>query len=470
MKLDEKTQKQERYTISKLGNLEELDRFASDTAAWITLYYKEQIESIDTSQKIKGSSIFSEMIKSMKDIAIKVRPERNEEIPVIIVAEYIVAWIIDALKSGKINPSESLHEELWFCVAKKNCIDVRKKDTLTDSIGSSVGRVKIALKRLNDNGKQIEVQLRHFIGCVSLVGNDGTIYQYKVEKKDESFYYMKDLDIFGYAYTEPFSKDSSTLQSIVESRQLIPAFRSIDGEILTRFDDIIQMLHYYQNSNAVGQSSATSETAFQVAKVLHEQKLFIDPTTLKNELEKSRHDIEYSINILVEDFEQKSKYYKTSIDTLYEEYATEAEKSRETMKIHAEILYKQYSEKLNQQLQDRQAHFDIYISQCMKQLTQEIQDTFSQMMQIVQAAKSESSQALKSSERSEKQTAKAIETATKLIEVTEKQRQKLHETTEKCQSDVEQAILEQKQVYEKDMAEVHVIFNNNVEYAKQAIE
>jgi hypothetical protein len=100
-KLDERQQKKEYYNISTFGNIEELGRIASDTASLLTLYYKEQIEFIDTSRKISGSNIFNEKCHWIKDGFIDFRPEEKEEMAVVLVAEYITAWIIGALKGGE---------------------------------------------------------------------------------------------------------------------------------------------------------------------------------------------------------------------------------------------------------------------------------------------------------------------------------------------------------------------------------
>lgn len=105
-KLDEKQQKREWYNISTLGNIEELRRVASKTAGLVTLYYNEQIQSIDGSQKIKGSNIFNDQVHWLKQIY-NVLPENAERMIVVMVAEYVTAWIVDSLKVGtEIIPTE----------------------------------------------------------------------------------------------------------------------------------------------------------------------------------------------------------------------------------------------------------------------------------------------------------------------------------------------------------------------------
>ncbi|CAF4690695.1 unnamed protein product, partial [Rotaria socialis] len=185
-KLDEKAQKKEWHNISTLGNIEELGRIASDTAGLLTLYYKEQIQSIDVKGKIKGSNVFNDKIKWIKDVFYDVRPEGSEEMAVVIVAEYVTAWLLDALKSGKqvINPTEPLPQQLWLYVAKTDPIDQGRVTKVTNVLVVSSGQQKIPLRIKNDPDKEIivQVQLRYLIGCVTVVGADGIIYQYPISK------------------------------------------------------------------------------------------------------------------------------------------------------------------------------------------------------------------------------------------------------------------------------------------------
>ncbi|CAF3259126.1 unnamed protein product [Rotaria sp. Silwood2] len=476
-KLDEKKQKLERYNILTYGSVEELRRAASEAAGLVTLYYKEQIQSIDTFRKIEGSNVFNDKIQWIKDVFIAVRPEKPEEIPVIIVAEYVVAWMIDGLKSGKPNRTEPLAQQLWLLVAKKNPVDQGKGKAISDVVGASVGRLMIPVKRTADKNEDIAVQLRHFIGCVSVLGNDGDVYQYKVEKKNESIPYMKDLKIFGYVYVAPFSNDNNVLQSIIESRQVVPALKNEYGDILTNFDDILQVLATHQDSNSITQSAVTREKALQIAEVLREEKLFVDPMIVKSELEDARYDMECSIDILREDIQQTTDRYQTSIDAIHEQVIYESEQSREMLKKDNENRYKEKSKKLNEQLNGVQTHLKTYIEQRMEEIEKQMQDKYEKMMLIVQAAKAESSQALEQAnqavqygEMSVKRATQAIEHAKKQIELTEQQQQKLQETAEKCENDVQRVILHQTQYCEKNILEVSAKVHNDMEYAKQWVE
>ncbi|CAF4694850.1 unnamed protein product, partial [Rotaria magnacalcarata] len=58
---------------------------------------------------------------------------------VTMVAEYVTAWIIDALKAGKqeIDTFESLPQQLWLHVAKKNTADQEATAKATDVVEHS---------------------------------------------------------------------------------------------------------------------------------------------------------------------------------------------------------------------------------------------------------------------------------------------------------------------------------------------
>lgn len=61
----------------------------------------QQIQSIAASKKIRKPDIFNRAIHWIKDNLIVDRPEEEKQLPVVIVAEYITVWVMDALKGGK---------------------------------------------------------------------------------------------------------------------------------------------------------------------------------------------------------------------------------------------------------------------------------------------------------------------------------------------------------------------------------
>ena len=294
-KLDKNEQKKEWQNFSTLGNIEELRRIASDTAGLLALYYREQIQSIDSLQTINSNSCAA--------------------MAVVTVAEYVTTWIIDELKLGKqrINPTEPLPHQLWLCVARKDPIKQGKRGRRTQTAAMYTGHQPISLKVKNCFGDYmiVPVQLRYLIGCVSVVSDDGSIYQYSVPA-DCSDNELTDLELFGYVYVTPFSSDEKAMQSIVEGRQLDLAKRDEQGNVLTRFDDIIEHAQTYamqQDHEHASKSLITEETANQLADVIREQKIFANSDEVNEEMRKVREAIELNAEILREEIQEKTKFY-----------------------------------------------------------------------------------------------------------------------------------------------------------------
>ncbi|CAF3517194.1 unnamed protein product, partial [Rotaria sp. Silwood2] len=330
-KLNEREQKREFYNISTLGNFEELQRAASDTAALLTLYYKEQIERIKTSQKIEGSNVFNDKVHWIKEVLIDVRPESKEEKAIIIVAEYVTAWLIDALKTAKASGIVSdipLSEQLWHYAAKHNPMEQGKIAALTDIIGAAAGRQLIPLRITNSKGRQYQVKLQHLIGYVCVISNEGIVYQYPVSSNDLQKDNYPDLTLFGYVYLTPFTADRKICESIIKGRQLISTHRKADGDILTKVEKIRHMIESSQGINNGVPSVKMSETAFQVAKVLREQNSFVDSSYVQAKLEKSRINIEYSIAILREEIQENATRYQTSMEVAHDLVKRESDQAR----------------------------------------------------------------------------------------------------------------------------------------------
>ena len=397
-KLDEKEQKKEWHHISTLGNIEELRRIASDTAGSITLYYREQIQFIDSSQKIQGSNAFNDKVNSVKQI-IDVRPESSEEMAVVMVAEYITSWIIHELKFGKdtIVASEPLPQQFWLCVAKSNPMDHGKTTKLTDIIGMPNGQQKIALKSRNlfDKEVLVQVQLRHLIGCVSVVGNNGSIYQYSVPK-NSSEKELEDLEVFGYVYVTPFLPNEKALQSIVEGRKLQLAKWDDNGNILTRFEDIVEYAQTYavQNDEHVHDSLITKETANLVADVIRDRKIFVDCNDFKEELRAARETIELSVDVLREEIQEKTKFYQISIDAAHEQIKQESKVYRETTEKEDELRQEQTREKIHEKLKEIQNHLEQLIESRLHKIEQYMQEKTRQILTIAETAQVQSLEAV----------------------------------------------------------------------------
>ncbi|CAF1542401.1 unnamed protein product, partial [Adineta steineri] len=343
-KLNQKRQKKEFYNISVLGNFEELQCAASDTAALLTLYYKQQIESIDTQTRITGSNIFNDQLYWIKEVFLNVRPESDTEKAVVIVAEYITACLLDALKTGghkDIISTVPLSEQLWLCAAKYN----PKEQRIADTVGFTAGKLLIPITIATSKTRTYEVQLRHFIRYVSLITNEGAIYQYPVSPKDLQDNKYPDLNIFGYVYLAPFTPDKKVADIIIEERHLVPAKHNARGDILTKFKDIIDLKNVIQVENIGTQSAAKSQTAFEVAQMLRDQKTFVHSDHLQAELEKSRIEIENEIAILKADITENIKIYQASIDADNERIRLELS---QTQKMLVEQNERQFNVALNE--------------------------------------------------------------------------------------------------------------------------
>ncbi|CAF2738176.1 unnamed protein product [Rotaria sp. Silwood2] len=455
-KLNEKEQKKEWYNISTLGNVEELRRISSDTAGLVTLYYREQIQSIDPLQKIKGSNVFNDKMQWLKQVY-DVRPESSEEIAVVMVAEYVTAWIIDGLKAGKdkIIPTEPLPQQLWLHVAKNDPTDQRKMTKITDVVGISAGQQRIPLKVRNYFGDEIrkQVQLRYLIGCVSVIGSDGSIYQYPTPTKacDNE---LEDLEVFGYVYVAPFSSDDKAFQSIVEGRKLDLAKRDKHGNILTRFADIIEYAQTYasQNDQHDGKSLITKETANQIAEVLREKKIFLDSKDVKEELRKARETIELSVDVLREEVQEKACFYQTSIDAAHEQIKQESKTNRETMKTDNEKRYDEAWNKLNEQFRDTKKRLEQLIAKLMNNIEKQIQEKTQEILKIAESAKTQSiqavaqaNQAIETSQRSVQKATEAAASTQKIVQWAEQRSLEFQSTLKTCETTFKQEAAAQKE-------------------------
>lgn len=480
-KLDEKQQKKEYYNLSTFGNIEELNRVASDTASLVTLYYKEQIQSIDTGSKIKGSNVFNDKTKWIKDVLIDVRPEEKEEMPVVIVAEYITGSIVEALKEGQKNfkTTEPLPQQLWFRVAQKNFVEQGKLTAIGDVLGATAGRQKIPLKRKQQNGQEttVHVQLRHLIGCVSVVTKDSKIYQYAVSKesRDEE---LTDLELFGYVYVTPFLNDDESLESIIQGRNLNLAPKDDCNNILTKFDDIVQHVESFQvRGDQDRQLAITAETARQVAQVLRDEKYFVNPTDLEGMLDQSRQKIECDIAALSDRILEKADYYQTSIDATSEKLQKDVADAREALAKDNDKHYTEALQNINEQLKQIEKNLENQIMQRMNTIETELKLRCDEMQKIIQAAKTESNQAftqatiaVETSQQAVQHSQQAAEQATKSVQLTEQQQQDFQTVMEKCELIVKQTIVEQKNLCEQTVSSIRAKVQQDFERMKQSCD
>ncbi|CAF4287737.1 unnamed protein product [Rotaria sp. Silwood2] len=478
-KLDEKQQKKEWHNISTLGNIEELKRIASETAGLVTLYYNEQIQSIDPSQKIKGSNVFNDKLHWLKQIY-DVRPEASEEMAVVMVAEYVTAWIIDGLKVGtEIISTEPLPPQLWLHVAKKDPTDLEKVDKVTDIIGLSAGQQKIPVKIRNSFDKEIaiKVQLRYLIGCVSVIGNDGSVYQYPVPKNTTDNELM-DLENFGYVFVTPFSFDQKALQLIVEGRKLHLAKRDEYSKILTRFEDIIQHAQTFMghHEHDTSNSLITRETANKVADVLREQNIFVDSNAVRDQLRAAQEKIELSVDVLREQIEEKASYYQLSIDAAHEKLTQESQANREAMKKDNEMRYDKALKKLNERSEEIAINLEKLIEKRMNDIEQQMRQEVQKILAIAETAKAQSltamTQAREASETSHQaaeNSAKAANSAENLVKWAQQRNEEFQLSVKNCEETAKQTAFAQKQFCEQAVADIRTKAERAMERSQEAV-
>ncbi len=480
-RLNEVEQKQEWYNISTMGNIEEIDRLASDTAGILTLYYKEQIQSIENTSKLTGINPYNDQLKWIKDVFMDVRAETAEEIPVVIVADYITAWMIDALKVDRkeIKPDKPLPQQLWYLVAKKNLIEQGTSNKVSDVVRVEAGQQKIPLinkkKNIEREESPIFVQLHYLIGCVSIVGLNGEVYQSPVSKRstEEDF---KDLDIFGYVYVSPFSSDENILKSIVTERKMKLAARNNQNDILTKLSEIEQYakVFIHQGMERASESYITKEKANQIAQVLREQKMFVNATDLKAELDKARKVIGFSVDVLKEDIQKKVEFYQTSINAAHEQIQQESEKNRKTIEKDNAQRYNQAISKLSQELKEMKTDLETIIKQRMDGIEAEMRTKTKEILTISKAAKDQADQTLieatkaaQASEQSAKKSEENMIYSQQLVQSTEQRRQELRSVADKCENMVKATTTEQKDLFERKVSEIHTRVQKDLDHAKQ---
>lgn len=478
-KLDEKQQKREWHNISTLGNIEELRHIASETAGLVTLYYNEQIQSIDASKKIKGSNIFNDQIHWLKQIY-NVRPESSEEMAVVLVAEYVTAWIIDGLKVGtEIIPTESVPQQLWLHVAKKDPTNLGKVNKTTDVLGLSAGQQKISVNVKNSFGVQTckKIQVRYLIGCVSLIVNDGSVYQYPVSENSTDDELM-DLEYFGYVYAAPFSSDEKALQSIVEGRKLELAKRDEHSNILTRFEDIIRHAQTFVSLNEqhATKSSITQETANKVAEVLREQKIFVDTHAVRDQLREAEQKIELSVDVLREQIDEKASYYQVSIDAAHEQLKQESQTNREAMKKDNEVRYTQGLRELSKHSEEMEKNLQQLIEKRMNDIERQLQQEVEKIFAIAETAKAQSltamTQAREASEKScaaVENSAKAANAAENLTKWAQQRSEEFKDSIKQCEETAKLNAIAREKFCEQSISDIRTKAERDVERSREAV-
>ncbi|UJR24252.1 hypothetical protein I4U23_027219 [Adineta vaga] len=481
-KLNQKEQKQEYDNISTIGTIAEINRIASDTAGLMTLYYKEQIQSIDTSCKITGTNPYNDQFNWIKDIFINIPDETTEDIPIVFIADYITAWIIHVLKANRkeIKLDKPLAQQLWYLIAKTNPIEQETLNKISDVVSIKAGQQIIPLKRkkknINNEENTMYVQLQYLIGCVSIVGLKGEIYQYSISPEQLTKEDFNDIDIFGYVYISLFSSDENILQSIVSERKMKLAMRNDQNDIVTKLNEMKQLATVFnlEEMEQASQSYITKDTIKQIAEVLRDQKTFVNASDVKDELVKARKVISFNVDALKEDIEKKVEFYQTSINAAHEQIQQESMKNRKTMEKDNEERYNQSINKLYQQLKEIKINLDEMINQRMNTIEAEMRTRTEEILTISKAAKEHSNDALiqaKQAARDSEKSAKSSEENTKysqqLVQSTEQRRQELQSVSNHCEQRIERTTAELKHSFEQNVLEIRARFEKELDHAKR---
>ncbi len=391
--------------------------------------------------------------------------------------------MIDALKLGKekIDPVKSLPQQLWLCVAQKDPFEQGSSAKLKESLGLAIGRLTIPLKRKNSFNQDVldQVQLRHLIGYVSVLANDGHIFQCDLLRNAQENHEMVDLEMFGYVYIAPFASDENVFRSIVQGRKLKRAKRDADGNILTRFKDIEQHAQTYALANDLHNNQATAhiQTANQVAQILKQQSVFVDHHDLKQQLNKTQESIDLTVGVLREDILEKTRLFQTSIDAAHEQLISEAQINRETMKKDNQLLYEQNRKESKSSIKEMHNHLQGVIEQRMSEIREEMQQQIQQMWSIVETARVQSQQAIEKANQATQmsqqmldKTTEAAASAQSLVQLAERQRQGFLSTISACETAVKATAAEQRQLLERTIGDIRSKAEQDSERAQRTVQ
>ncbi|CAF0735650.1 unnamed protein product [Adineta steineri] len=473
--IDKTKQNKEYRNISTLGNLQQLQNAATNAAGLLTLYYKEQVELIDIKKKVEGSNKLATFF-SWSNKILDGKPDENA---IVLVAEYAVAWIIDALKEGERKDKDKqkiknfvrnqpLADQLWLCVARQNLTN----DKIKEKLGFEMGKHKIPLK----NGKSIA--LKFLFGYPTVIIG-GLNYQHSSlaneSIEDDSIQYT-------YLYLDPFTDKDISL-SIVKQRELI---QLVDQSVKSR-PDILDNVALFREGGETIPTSANyegvnlKETAISLASSMIEQKLVVDPDQLKHTVQKVRSDIVHEItlemNVLREDFNSKANIFQTSIDAAYENITKNFDKCQEDLREAQRVEYQTATRKLVDQMKQSQQHMESLITERTKEMERFLNEKCEQQNVIVHKAEQQSVVAVDSSTKakessliSEQAAKQSSAHAQKLVESTEQRKQEMQRAIDDNSKRLEKTIAEQKETYERSFNELKNSARLEMERMREEIE
>ena len=468
-------QKLEFQNITNFGNIEELNRIASDTAGMLTLYYREQITMIDPSQLIPAPRADNGILEWLKSASIGAHAGNTNEMSVVVVADYITGWLLTALKAGRnqIRPYQPIPQQLWLCVAKYNPMETSRSSNRADSADAADGQLKVSLKTTKK-----PVPIRYLIGCASIVDQYGKISQFDAEKNyiDPAF---NNLEMFGYVYVSVFSEDQEIFDKIIEGRRLVRAKHDKHGDMLTRIQDIRKLAEVYQSEpdDYGGKGGVSMEMAEQVAQILREKRYFLDVNGVREEVEKSKMEITYDVNVLREDIERKSTFYQTSIEAAREELQNNSIQALEQLRRTGEKQLTRSMKELGEHMKVIEDRLEKTIDERLTQIDRQMEKKSAEIQKIVDQSRKESAKARQQATEANQASQTAADQAVQALSDVKAAAQNLDQaqtdfqkTMGKCQSDVQQAITQSTVTFEETISEVRQKVESNAQRTKEAAE
>ncbi|CAF1164342.1 unnamed protein product [Didymodactylos carnosus] len=445
--VDKTKQKKEYRNISTLGNIEYLQKAATNSAGLLTLYYKEQLDSIDMSKKVEGNHRLATFF-TWANNKLDGKPSENTK------------------RIRNFAPNQPLADQLWLCVAKQDPMVKMKTETL----GFEMGQHKVPLK----NGKFI--LLKHLFGCPIVVAG-GAVYQYQLPSEEST---ENDPTQYGYVYLDPFT-DKITGQLIVEIRKLIKK----NDQSGTHPPDILDNVGLFreggESTSLVYDVFDMKQTTISLAHSMREQNLLVDPDQLKHSVQKVRSDIvddvTIEVNVLREDFNAKAAWFQTSIDAAYEKITKDFEKCQEELSETQKAEYRTATRKLVDQVKQSQQQLEAVIKKRTQEMEQLLNKKCEQQDVIVQKAKQKSIVAVNTSTKakelsmtSEQSAKQSAAHSQKLVESTAQRKQEMQKVIDECVKKVEKTIAEQKQAYDKSLSKLQANARLEMERMRQQAE
>ena len=483
--LDKRHQKAEWYNISVLGNIQELQKAASTTAGFLTVYYNEQIQLIDTtSSKVQGSNIFSTAVSTINTF-IEGTPEPENERTIVLVAEFLAELIIDILKlqdrkeknkkkeyDNQILPDKPLAEQLWLFIAQANLLKLSKLNSLLGTTGFGLAKRMILIHKRID-GKALHVQVRQLFGYVSLITGHGHVY--RIENDADEQVKFDDIEgIFGYVYLDPFIADDTTIiDKICEKRNLTKLINNnVDKAISLANEKMIEGVRTLkevpiESGNSEG---ITKRMAFSVGKVLQDEKVFLTKDEVDNKLNQHQVSISYDVNSLREETKDSIRTFQTSIDAAYEKIGKDFDDCRRKVQRDSQEQYQISVQKLSDQQKQLEEYLEKSNAARLNKIDNEMKKKSDDMMAIAINAQQESQVAVRTSKNAEdfsmkcEQNARvASEKAEALVASTEQRKQQMERAIHDSRNEIRRTIAEQKQAYQTSLDELQSQIKSDLE-------